>query len=204
MKKLFIIFLLSCISTLVYAEDWPTKLAEVGCSFEFVEKIGEHKTFRNREVTELLPFPQVRIQRVTKGMEKEAEKNQKFLDFIGKTDAKGGIVSNIFCGDRWCGDSIDSFKNQQEALFPLKVGNRIEIPAITKTVVEILEHRKSNYFENTNEYLIQTSINLGSNTSSLTPAHRIWWNKELGFYTEIENIRLMTHEKLINTTCDAF
>lgn len=212
MTKFLLITLLSLISSLVFADDlWPTKIAAVGCKFEY-KRIYSNES-ETLEIIEKLPFPKMQIERGwdrNKGQVSMAEllANAAGNEF-DKSKQKRGSNRNLFIYGY-----MD--KNGLSDLFPLFVGKRLgwsEFLSIntllSKGKIEVLKRRKSPYFKDTDEHLIQFSIQYTHFESlaqydtphSYRPMYRLWWNTELGFYTEDEVILHDMSKKLHSTNC---
>ena len=200
MIKILILVSISYISTVVYADDtWPTKVAEVGCKFEYKGFYGTPDEVV--EIIELPPFPEIRIET---NRDINLDPNIKSMSELlaeaaGKRieNLKRGKTKNLFC-DCYDFEGLDN-------LFPLSVGKRtIWKDKITfDNIVEVVKYRKSPYFVNTNEYLISYSIPANfSYFPRFGPKYRLWWNVELGFYTEKEKPLNLTGTKLISSTCE--
>jgi len=194
MIKILILVLLSYISTISYAEDkWPTKVAEVGCKFEYKGIYSDNYIV---QVIDVLPFPEIRIETNRDANFKSmaellAEAQGKILK-----NQKKGTTKNIFC------DCIEAIS--LENFFPLSVGKRVVWKDHTSfnNVFEVVKYRKSPYFADTNEYLIQYSTPVDfAYYPRFGPKYRMWWNVELGFYTEKETPLHMEGYKFLSTNC---
>lgn len=171
------------------AQDWPVKLLPVGCKITFENSPDGSR--EELEITGHLPFPQIRI---------KSDVGARMAALLGEISGKtynGTPSPSLFCGDA-CGAG-GRFARAQRRLFPLKVGRKIAFQGLQYTEIEVLRQRRSAYISGTDEFLIQTSIiPFGG---ALMPAYRIWWNPELGFYTEREVLRLSNHQRMSGLTC---
>lgn len=176
----------------VLADNWPIHIANEGCKFEFVEKVNEWETYRVFEIVEHLPFPHVRLQIERRHLEDEAT--------LSENSDNIAVAKNIIC-DGLCDVNDNDFATEQLKLFPLEVGNRVEIPSLQKVILEVADKRSSPYFPSSTEYHIVASVDLLGDGTFLSATHSHWWNEELGFFTEKAVVRNMTNEILSNTTC---
>lgn len=184
MIKLLLIVLISFFINIVSGHQrWPVKVAKAGCKFEYKENYVDKTHIL--EVIEALPFPEMRIE----------TNSRPSLEGIIKGLEVRGDVKNLICP---CYD-----QKGLEMLFPLNVGKKVIIKkSLVKEKVEVLKYRKSPYFTGTNEYLIQHSL---EDSAATPPLYFInfdmWWNLELGFYTESKVPKHLISLKLISTNC---
>ncbi|MEM9715803.1 MAG: hypothetical protein AAF826_04740 [Pseudomonadota bacterium] len=183
------IFLASSLS----AADWPIRIAELGCKFEFVERQGNTNEATSFEISEVLEFPKIRAVTETTG----SNTRSSMADLLGKAD-NGTVIDSVFCGD-WCIGANNSSEKQLE-LIPLQVGNAIEVSSVATSKVQVIEQRFSPIFEGSIEYLVRTSIG-GAGNENLAIARDIWWNVELGFFTELKDYRNVQDLQLVATSC---
>ncbi len=184
------VLLLSCTFNLALADNlWPTKVANIGCKFEYEFVYGKEKT--KLEIIKHLSFPKILIEidgAPPHGLQK-----------LQHPDINRGSIRSLFTY------SLNSSELDLRRLFPLKVGKSIKSKesAITKDLVKVLKYRKSPYFENSNEYLIQHSLLFDTlkNPPVYKARYQMWWNIELGFYTEDEYTGRPMTKKLSFTDC---
>ena len=187
--------LISLFTIPALAETWPTKIAPIGCKFEFKEDIPNWENSSSIEILEHLSFPKIRVNSIRNGKSASASA----ASLLGVPD-DGSIINSLFCNN-WCQTRDKNFSFEQKALFPMKVGNRVEIPAIQKIIIEVLKKRDSPFIDGSTEFFVQTSIDNLGDGSVITPAYSIWWNVDLGFFTERVIKRLATHDILTNASC---
>jgi len=200
MTKILLFVIFSLISNIVYANNtWPMKIAEVGCKFEFKDDFGDY--IYKLEITETLQFPEIRVKRTDPG---HLLFQKKYI--TDEKEKTKGLVTDLF---PWFGKDKGLIN-----LFPLSVGKLVkqkELVVQNKTgtesvfaehIAEVLKFRKSPYIENSNEYLIQLSrSDIFIDNPSYIVIYRMWWNVELGFYTEDETPRNKDIKKFISTNC---
>ena len=197
MIKMLILVLLSFVSNSIYADDkWPIKVADIGCTFEYKEFYGSDEP-QIVEVIEVLPFPEIRIQNNSDRDPKNPLRPLlSEIEGVKLEDLKRGKTKNLFC---------DCSENEGlDNLFPLSVGKRLVWEGDTSfnNVFEVVKYRESPYFEDTSEYLIEFSTPADfSYYPRFGPKFRMWWNVELGFYTEKETPRHMAGMKFKSTNC---
>jgi len=196
-----------CGCGVVQSKDWPTNVADVGCTFHLTETVGAWSSTQVLTITEHLPFPSMRIktERV-KSRADDGEKTSSMSDLLAASGTQktidGSVHDSLFCSDI-CAAREGTFAQEHRALFPLVVGNTAKIPALSTVNLEVTGQRSSPYISNTQEFQIQATVDLLGDGSTLVPGYKVWWNTGLGFFTEREIIRNQVHQKLTDWSCPA-
>jgi len=166
------------ISSSLMANHWPTKESKLGCEFQYdnYSKLPKYNKTDIFKVKKKLPFPQL-----------DSNSTNKVI----KT-----TPTHLFC------NSICSLKNNQFAeefrkIFPLEINKKVVIDVdknslfmhgVANITLKVIERRKSPYLIKSNEYLVETSIGRNSiidDEPYYVTVRRLWWNTELGFFTEM-------------------